>query len=229
MEIRIQYMRHVCTHYFPVPVIGQSLGNVNVCVCMPLCVYPPCIALALMSQNSQLSPTHVNAFLNIFRLWHPLQQLFYKHAPLTLLGLWYYAVGYPQVQILSLFHSASNCPHSSAHFHAWMPTSPWLASDFLHKSASPMLISASLDLDFYSACLASLLFNILWTKLTLVAGFSALWWPLNPTLALNTHDMSWDGNLFFLRSSCHISYYTPPLPVLVDLIVSPYLSSDFLY
>ena len=68
MKIRIQYMRLVCTHYFPVPDIGQSLGSVHVCVCMPLCVYPPCIALALISQNSELSPIHVNLFINIFRL-----------------------------------------------------------------------------------------------------------------------------------------------------------------
>lgn len=33
-------------------------------------------------------------------------------------------------------------------------------------------------LGFYSACLASLLFDILCTKLTLVSGFSALWIPL---------------------------------------------------
>ena len=31
-------MRHVCTHYFPVPVIGQSLGSVNVCVHAFVCV-----------------------------------------------------------------------------------------------------------------------------------------------------------------------------------------------
>ena len=125
------------------------------------------------------------------------RQPLYKHTPLTLLGLWYSAMGYPHVQILSLFHSASNCTQRAAHFHAWMPFSSCMASDSLHKSASSMWISASLDLGFYSACLANLLFNILWTKLTLVAGFSALWRPLNPTLALTAHDTSWDGYPFF--------------------------------
>ena len=62
MEFRIQYMKLVCTHYFPVPIIGQHLGIVHVCVS------PSCIALALRSKNSELSPTHVNAFLNILRL-----------------------------------------------------------------------------------------------------------------------------------------------------------------
>ena len=68
MKIRIQYMRLVCTHYFPVPVIGQSLGSVHVCVHACVCVYPPNITQALISKNAGLSPTHVNAFLNIFRL-----------------------------------------------------------------------------------------------------------------------------------------------------------------
>ena len=102
------------------------------------------------------------------------RQLFYKHTPLTLLGLWYSARGYPHVQIPSLFHSASNCPHRAAHFHAWMPFSPWLASDFLHKYASSMWISTSLGLGFYSACLASLLSSglnwLLWQTSLLCEG-----------------------------------------------------------
>ena len=47
------------------------------------------------------------------------------------------------------------------HLHPWMPSSPCLASDFLHKSASSLWISSSLDRGFYSSCLARLLFNIL--------------------------------------------------------------------
>ena len=89
------------------------------------------------------------------------RQPFHKHTPLILLGLWYSALAYPHVQILFLFHSASNCPHRAAHFHAWMPSSPCLASDFLHKSASSLWIYSSLNLCFYSSCLARLLFNIL--------------------------------------------------------------------
>ena len=67
MEFRIQYMRSVCTHYFPVPLIDR-VWEVYMCVCMPVCVYPPNITQALISKNAGLSPTHVNAFLNIFRL-----------------------------------------------------------------------------------------------------------------------------------------------------------------
>ena len=163
---------------------------------MPLCEYPPCITLALISQNSGLSSTHVTFSTYSDSDTHS-RQPFYKHAPFILLGLWYSEIGYPHVQILFLFHSASNYPHRASHFHAWMPSFSCLASDFLHKSLSSMWISTSLDLGFYSACLASLLFDILWTKLTLVAGFSALWRPLNPTLALTAHDTSWDGYPFF--------------------------------
>ena len=187
------------------------------CVCMPLCVNPPCIALTLMSQNSELSPTHVNVFCNIFRL-PPSRQLFYKHTPLTLLGIWYSAMGYPHVQILPLFHSASNCPHRTAHFHAWMPSSPWLASAFLHRSVYPKWISTSLGLGFYSTCLASLLFNILWTKLTLVAGFFALWRPLIPTLALTAHDTSWDGYPFYPAQV--LTFHTTHLPSMFSWILS---------
>ena len=153
---------------------------------------------------------------------------FYKHTPLILFGLWYSAMGYPHVQMLPLFHLVSNCPHRATHFHAWMPSSPSLGSDLLHKSASSKGIYASLDLGIYSACLARLLFNILWTKLTLMAGFSALWRLLNPTLALNAHDTSWGGYPFF-PAQVLTSHYTPPSPVLMDLIVSPYLSSDSPY
>ena len=53
-----------------------------------------------------------------------------------------------------------------AHLHAWMPSSPCLASDFLHKTASSLWIWSSLELGYCSAWQASLLFNILWTKPT---------------------------------------------------------------
>jgi len=53
-----------------------------------------------------------------------------------------------------------------AHLHAWMPSSPCLASDFLHKTASSLWIWPSLELGYCSAWQASLLFNILWTKPT---------------------------------------------------------------
>ena len=146
------------------------------------------------------------------------KQRFCKHTPPTLLGLWYAAMQYPHVQILPLFHSAYNCPHRAAHFHAWMPSSSCLASDFLHTSASSMWILAFLHLGFYSACLASLLFNILWTKLTLVAGFSALWRPLNPNLALTSHDTSWDRYPFFPAQV--VTSHTTHLPSLFLWILS---------
>ena len=173
MEFRIQYMRLIISQFLSL----DRVWEVYMCMCMPLCEYPPCIILALIAQNSGLSPTHVPFSTYSDSDTHS-RQPFYKPTPLTLLGLWYSAIRYPHVQLLPLFHSASNCPHRAAHFHAWMPSSSCLASDFLHKSASSMWISTSLDLGFYSACLASLLFDILCTKLTLVSGFSALWIPL---------------------------------------------------
>ena len=145
MEFRIQYMRLVCIHYFPVLVIEQSLGCVHVCFLAFVCVSSlhnscsdirklwivpnPCGCLPQHIQT--LTPTPGIHFINI--------------PPLILLGLWYSAVGYPHVQILPLFHLASNCPNRAALFHAWMPSSPCLASDFLHKSASSKWIYASLD------------------------------------------------------------------------------------
>ena len=207
MEFRIQYMRPVCTHYFPVPVIGQNLGIVHVCVHAFVC------ESSLHSSDSDVTkfwivPNPCECLLQHIQILIPTPGNFYKHTLLTLLGIWYSAMGYPHVQILPLFHSASNCPHRAANFHAWMPSSPWLASAFLHKSAYPMWISTFLGLGFYSACLASLLFNILWTKLTLVVGFSALWRPLIPTLALTAHDTSWDEYPFYPAQvlTCHTTH-----------------------
>ena len=213
MEFRIQYMRLIISQILSL----HRVWEVYMCMCMPLCEYPPCIALALISQNSGLSPTHVPFSTYSDSDTHS-RQPFYKPTPLTLLGLWYSAMRYPHVQLLPLFHSASNCPHRAAHFHAWMPSSSCLASDLLHKSASSMWISTSLDLGFYSACLASLLFDILCTKLTHVSGFSALWRPFNPTLALTAHDTSWDGYPFFPVQV--LTYHTTHLPSLFLWILS---------
>ena len=134
------------------------------CVCVCVCVHPPYVAQALISQNAGFSPTYVNAFPNIFRLWQPLRQPFYKHAPLTWLGLWYSALGHPHVKTLSLFYSASKCPHRAAPLscmEAFLPLLDlWLAT----QSASSLWISSILDLDFCSECQASILFNILQTN-----------------------------------------------------------------
>ena len=133
---------HVCV-YMCVRVCARVCPH----VCVHVCVCPPCITLALISQNSGLSPTHVPFSTYSDSDTHS-RQPFYKPTPLTLLGLWYSATGYPHVQILPLFHSACNCPHRAAHFGAWMPSSSCLASDLLHKSASSMWISTSLDWGF---------------------------------------------------------------------------------
>ena len=140
MEFKTQYMRLIISQFLSL----DRVWEVYMCVCMPLCEYPPCITLALISQNSGLSPTHVPFSTYSDSDTHS-RQPFYKPTPLTLLGLWYSATGYPHVQILPLFHSACNCPHRAAHFGAWMPSSSCLASDLLHKSASSMWISTSLD------------------------------------------------------------------------------------
>ena len=80
MKIRIQYMRLVCTHYFPVPVIGQSLGSVRVCVLAFVCVSSlhsscsditkfwivPSPCESLYHQHIQtLTPTPGNPYINI--------------------------------------------------------------------------------------------------------------------------------------------------------------------
>ena len=182
-------------------------------LCMPLCVYPPRITLALISQNSGLSPTHV-PFSTYSDSGTNSRQLFYTYAPFTLLGFWYLALGHP---VLPMFHSASNCPDRAAPLPCPSPFA-WPLAFYTHKSASSMWISDSLDLGFYSACLASFLFDILWTKLTLVAGFSALWKPLNSTLALTAHDTSWDGYPFFPVQV--LTYHTTHLPSLFLWILS---------
>ena len=82
MEFRIQYMRLVCTHYLPVPVIGQSLGIVHVCVHPFVCesslhssgsgitkfwIVPN--ACECLSQHIQtLTPTPGNRFINLLPL-----------------------------------------------------------------------------------------------------------------------------------------------------------------
>ena len=182
--------------------------------CACVCVHAFVCESSLHSSDSDVTkfwivPNPCECLLQHIQILIPTPGNFYKHTLLTLLGIWYSAMGYPHVQILSLFHSASNCTQRAAHFHAWMPFSSCMASDSLHKSASSMWISASLDLGFYSACLANLLFNILWTKLTLVAGFSALWRPLNSTLALTAHDTSCDGYPFFPTQV--VTYHTTHL------------------
>lgn len=82
----------------------------------------------------------------------------------------------------------------------------------LHKSASSMWISTSLDLGFYSACLASVPFDILWIDWRLWQASSALWRPLNPTLALAAHDIhpGMDILISLFRFS-HIILHTPSL------------------
>ena len=156
------------------------------------------------------------------------RQCFYEHTPFTLLGLWYSALGHPHMQILYLFNSASNCPHGAGPppsmdalltlLGLWLLAQIYLLLvDFLFSGLRP-----------YSACLASLLFNILRTKLTLMASCSSMWLPLNPTLALTARDIPSMNILFSLLRS-DISYYTSPLPALVDLITSPFMSSDFPY
>ena len=82
MEFRIQYMKLLCTHYFPVPVIGQSLGIVHVCVHPFVCesslhnssseitkfwlVLNPCECLSQHIQT--LIPTPGNCFINMLPL-----------------------------------------------------------------------------------------------------------------------------------------------------------------
>ena len=86
MEFRIQYMRLVCIHYFPVLVIEQSLGCVHVCFLAFVCVsslHSSCSDIRKLDCPQPMwmpastysdSDTHSR---------HP----FYKHTPLILLGL----------------------------------------------------------------------------------------------------------------------------------------------
>ena len=82
MKIRIQYMRLVCTHYSPVPLIGQSLGSIHVPVhafvwvsslhnsgsdITKLWIVPN--QCECLSQHIQiLTPTPSNRFINILPL-----------------------------------------------------------------------------------------------------------------------------------------------------------------
>ena len=54
----------------------DTVWEVYMCMCTPLCVciLPMCVYQVLIAQNVGFFPTHMNAFLNIFRLWHPLQE-----------------------------------------------------------------------------------------------------------------------------------------------------------
>ena len=82
MEFRIQYRKSVCTHYFPVPLIGHSLGSVHVCMHASLCVssvdssvsdITKCWIvpnpLECLSQHIQaMTPTPGNPFISILPL-----------------------------------------------------------------------------------------------------------------------------------------------------------------
>ena len=82
MEFRIQYMRLIISQFLSL----DRVWEVYMCMCMPLCEYPPCIILALIAQNSGLSPTHVPFSTYSDSDTHS-RQPFYKPTPLTLLGL----------------------------------------------------------------------------------------------------------------------------------------------
>lgn len=87
--------------------------------------------------NSELSPTHVECLSQHIQTLTPTPgNCFINLLPLPCLGFDTCKGGTPHVQIPSLFHQPLDCPHRAAQFYAWMPTSPSLAFDFLHKSAS---------------------------------------------------------------------------------------------
>lgn len=125
MEFRIQYMRLVCTHYFPVPVIEQSLRCVHVCFLGFVCVsslHSSCsditkiwiasIQCGCLPQHIQtLTPTPGIHFINI--------------TPHILLGLWYSLMGYPHTPpvTLSLYLPTLGCPVPSMHA---LPPFIWL-------------------------------------------------------------------------------------------------------
>ena len=161
MEFRIQYRRSVCTHYFPVPFIGHSLGNVHVCMHACQCVssvdssvsdITKCWIvpkpLECLSQHIQaLTPTPGSCFISVL--------------PLSCLGFDTLHWHIPMCRYCSCSTQPLTAHPDLPHLHPWMTSSPCLASEFLHKSASSLWISSSLNLCFYSSCLARLLFNIL--------------------------------------------------------------------
>ena len=69
MEFRLQYMTSVCTHYFPVPIIGHSLGSAHGCVHASVCVYPPYVCSSvsditqcwIVSNPSECLSQHIQA------------------------------------------------------------------------------------------------------------------------------------------------------------------------
>ena len=109
---------------------------------------------------------------------------FINTSPYPAWALILYSGSYPCLHNLLVPLSLKQIWPTSMHGYPSLLAWP-LTSDFLHKSASSLWMSSSPISHFYSACLTSFLFNILWTKLTLVAGYSALWMTFSLTLALS--------------------------------------------
>ena len=114
------------------------------CMCIPLCVYPLQIAVSditkcwivpnlfeCLSQHIQaLTPTPGSPFISVLSLSCLGFDTLHWHTPMFRYS--------PCSQPLT---AHTDLPH----LHPWMPSSPCLASDFLHKSASSLWISSSLD------------------------------------------------------------------------------------
>ena len=164
MEFRIQYRRSVCTHYSPVPLIGHILGSVCVRVNSSVCISSLYSSVSditkywivlnpfeCLSQHIQaLTPTPGSPFISI--------------PPLPCLGFDTLHWHTPMCRYSPCYTQSLPAHTELAPLHPWMLSLPCLASDFLHKSVSSLWIYSSLNLCFYSSCLARLLFNILWTN-----------------------------------------------------------------
>ena len=134
MEFRIQYMRLIISQFLSLDRVWEAY----MCMCMPLCEYPPCITLALISQNSGLSPTHV-PFSTYSDSDTHFRQPFYKHTPLTLLGLWYSVMGYPPM------FRYSPCSTQPLTTHTGLPTS-------MHGCPPPLAWSLTLYTNLPPPC-----------------------------------------------------------------------------
>ena len=164
MEFRIQYRRSVCTHYSPVPLIGHILGSVCVRVNSSVCISSLYSSVSditkywivlnpfeCLSQHIQaLTPTPGSPFISV--------------PPLPCLGFDTLHWHTPMCRYSPCYTQSLPAHTELAPLHPWMLSLPCLASDFLHKSVSSLWIYSSLNLCFYSSCLARLLFNILWTN-----------------------------------------------------------------